>query len=160
MLGTPKHLGRWLAIAVAVGLGCSGEAWAAKPVKPPPDDPVTYTLVELSDNEGNVYDINQLDGGVEVGTGVALHLVPSPDEDRHRPSRVEATGGHETVAAVVALAADDQYRRRIVSRGVVVRAAAAVIPRPASSTCRRRRVAARGSSFRVRRPTTAVSRKI
>jgi len=67
MLGKPKHLGRWLAIAVAIGLCCSGEAWAAKPVKPPPPpDPVSYTLVELSDNEGNVYDINQLDGGVEV----------------------------------------------------------------------------------------------
>jgi len=67
MLGKPKHLGRWLAIAVAIGLGCLGEAWAAKPVKPPPPpDPVTYTLVELSDSEGYVRDINQLDGGVEV----------------------------------------------------------------------------------------------
>lgn len=66
MLGKPKHLGRWLAIAVAIGLYCLGEAWAAKPVKPPPPDPVTYTLVELSDSEGYVRDINQLDGGVEA----------------------------------------------------------------------------------------------
>lgn len=67
MLGKPKHLGRWLAITVAIGLCCSGEAWAAKPVKPPPPpDPVTYTLVELSDSEGFVRDINQLDGGVEA----------------------------------------------------------------------------------------------
>ncbi len=64
MLGKPKHLGRWLAIAVAIGLCCSGDAWAAKPVKPPP--PVTYRLVELSDSEGNMFDINQLDGGVEA----------------------------------------------------------------------------------------------
>lgn len=52
---------------MAIGWCCSGEAWAAKPVKPPPPpDPVAYRLVELSNHDGGANDIHQLNGGVEV----------------------------------------------------------------------------------------------
>jgi hypothetical protein len=66
-----KHLGRWLAIAMAVGLFCSSQALAKKPDKPPGgggggDKTAPYTLVELSSMDGSANAINQLDGVVEV----------------------------------------------------------------------------------------------
>ena len=45
MFRNPKRMGRWMAIAVAIGLVCSAEALAKKP--PPPDDDsgAGYTIV-------------------------------------------------------------------------------------------------------------------
>ncbi len=48
MFRNPKQMGRWIAIAVAIGLFCSSQALAKKPPKPPADDPAApYTLVDL-----------------------------------------------------------------------------------------------------------------
>lgn len=47
MFRHPKHLGRWLAVAVAIGLACCAVALAAKPPKPPPPEPPPYVLVDL-----------------------------------------------------------------------------------------------------------------
>jgi len=64
-------MGRWIAIALAIGLFCSAEAMAKKPPKPPADDdPVTYTQVELSSIEGKASAVNQLDGFVDVVGGL------------------------------------------------------------------------------------------
>ncbi len=46
MLRSTKQMGRWIAIAVAIGLFCSWEAQAKKPPKPPGDDSSAgYTIV-------------------------------------------------------------------------------------------------------------------
>jgi hypothetical protein len=41
-------MGRWIAIAVAMGLVWASHVSAQKPPKPPKDEPVTYKMVELS----------------------------------------------------------------------------------------------------------------
>jgi hypothetical protein len=67
MFRDPKRMERWIIIVVAIGLVCSSAALAKKPPKPPADDdPVTYTLVELSSMDGSAGAINQLDGFVEI----------------------------------------------------------------------------------------------
>ena len=67
MFRNSKQMWRWIAIAVAIGLVCSAETLAKKPPPPPVDeDPVTYTLVELSGTFGEAGAVNQLDGFVEV----------------------------------------------------------------------------------------------
>ena len=46
MLRNLKHVGRWLAIAVAIGLFCCAQALAKKPPQPPSDDSgAAYTIV-------------------------------------------------------------------------------------------------------------------
>lgn len=69
MFRTSKHLGRWLAIAVAIGVACCAVALAAKPPKPPPQEPPAYTIVPFVSpfpapdgyNSGGsrVYDLNE-----------------------------------------------------------------------------------------------------
>lgn len=67
MLRNPKRMGRWIVIAVAIGLFSSSQALAKKPVKPPaPEEPVTYTMVELPGAEGDANAITQLNGSVEI----------------------------------------------------------------------------------------------
>ena len=53
MFRNAKQLGYLGIIAAAIGLFCTVGAQAKKPPKPPADDdPVTYTMVELSNNDG------------------------------------------------------------------------------------------------------------
>ena len=79
MLRNWMRMGRWIVIAVAIGLFCSSQTLAVKPVKPPPpEEPVTYMMVELSDSDGSPAAVNQLDTFVEVvGT-----LYDNSGEDR------------------------------------------------------------------------------
>jgi hypothetical protein len=63
-------MGRWIAIAVTLGLVCASHASAQKPVKPPKtDDPIGYNLVEPSGLEGWPSAINPLDGGASEVVG-------------------------------------------------------------------------------------------
>ena len=68
MLRNSIQTGRWIVIAVAIGLFCSAEALAVKPVKPV--EPAAYTIVPFmpdgsQSTSSNVWDIN--DQGRAVG---------------------------------------------------------------------------------------------
>jgi probable HAF family extracellular repeat protein len=73
MLRYPKHLGRWTAIAVVIGLVCSADILAKKPDKPPSggdgDKIAPYTFVDLLGLPSN--DFLQSDA----------HSVSEPDAD-------------------------------------------------------------------------------
>jgi len=69
MFRKPKHLGRWIAIALAIGLVCSSQALAKKPPKPPADDGASYDLVVLAPagvqiTGSNAYDLDEADNVV------------------------------------------------------------------------------------------------
>jgi len=79
-----KRTGRWLAIAVTIGLLCSAGALAKKPPKPPGDDSAGYTIVPfLPPNFASVWsevtDLNDQGhvvgvAGLESGGAQAVHL--------------------------------------------------------------------------------------
>ena len=48
MFKNPKRIGRWMLIAVAIGLFSLSAAWAKPPIKPPEDDGAAYDLVILA----------------------------------------------------------------------------------------------------------------
>ena len=54
MVTNAKWTGRWIFIAVAIGLFCSAESLAKKPPAPPPDDSASCALVTLDDRDGSV----------------------------------------------------------------------------------------------------------
>ena len=70
MFRDPKKKGRWIAIAVAIGLVCSAAAVAKKPPKPPADDGAGYDLVVLAPDVqmtgSYAYDLDE--AGNVVGT--------------------------------------------------------------------------------------------
>ena len=95
MFRNPKRMGRWIAIAVAIGLFCSWQALAKKPDKPPgggggaaytivpflpPDFASTSSSVEDLSDEGYVVGVVEVDGGglqavhLDVATGVYTSL--------------------------------------------------------------------------------------
>jgi hypothetical protein len=57
-----KQMGRWITIAVAMGLVCASHVSAQKPIKPPP--PPSANLVNLG--PGSPRAMNQLDSFVEI----------------------------------------------------------------------------------------------
>jgi hypothetical protein len=67
MWGKQKQMGRWIAIAVAIGMVWASHVSAQRPPKPPKDEPLTYKMVRLSIDRGGTFAINQvIDGAVEV----------------------------------------------------------------------------------------------
>lgn len=65
-----KRIALWLLQFAALGLLYSTTALAKKPPEPPEppaeDEPISYTLVELSSSPGSASAINQLDGAVAI----------------------------------------------------------------------------------------------
>jgi hypothetical protein len=73
MFRNPKRMGRWIVIAVAIGMVCSSQALAKKPPKPPTDDGAGYNLVVLAPpgvqiTGSNAYDLD------EAGNVVGYYL--------------------------------------------------------------------------------------
>ncbi len=84
MLRNSKHMGWWLAIAVAIGLLCPAAALAAKPVSPPP----RFSVLELP-LRGDAVALNESDG-----SGVVTVVIQGADENGYTSAafaRVDAT---------------------------------------------------------------------
>ncbi len=76
MFRNPKQMGRWSIIAMAIGLVCSAEALAKKPVKPPKppgggDEKLSYSVIPLAEDPvfvdsfaGDINDLDQVVGMV------------------------------------------------------------------------------------------------
>ena len=71
MFTNTNHLGRWLIIAVAIGLVCSSTSLAKKPPKPDGDPGITYRVVPLEwgINARDINDYREVAGAVLTESG-------------------------------------------------------------------------------------------
>ena len=84
MLRNTKRMGRWIAIAVAIGLFCCSEATAKKPPKPPGDDGGNGGGVIYFTYDGDLYTMNDDGSGILPVAGYPDGFRLPKDASRHR----------------------------------------------------------------------------